>query len=57
MNLCNGVKFDNLTLNLSVGTKLSIAECFPFAHSFITIFEILDLPKNIDLVERLKNNN
>ena len=41
MALCNCVEFDNLTLNFSVGTKLSIAEYFPCpacAHSFITIF-------------------
>ena len=36
MNLC--VEFDNLILNASMETKLSLAGCFPFAHSFITIF-------------------
>ena len=40
INLCNYAEFNNLTLNLSVGTKLSIiGGCFPFVHSFITIFE------------------
>ena len=38
MNLSNYVKFDNLTLNFSVGAKLSIAGYFPFAHLFITKF-------------------
>ena len=32
MNLSNCAEFDNLTLNCSVGTKLSIAGYFPFAH-------------------------
>ena len=38
MNLCNSVEFDNLNLNLSVGTKLSKAECLLFVHLLITIF-------------------
>ena len=38
MNLSNCAEFDNLTLNCSVGTKLSIEGNFPFAHLFIKIF-------------------
>ena len=38
MNLSNCTEFDNLTLNFSVGTKLSRVGYFPFAHLLDSIF-------------------
>ena len=65
MSLCNCVEFDNQTLNLSVGAKLSKVGCFLFAHHHLQYFKIFDWAKkirywpggkNIDLVARFLNN-
>ena len=60
MNLSNCAEFDNLTLNCSMGTKLSTAGYFPFAQFdtiYINKFHQAEKIGPIDLAERFVNNN
>ena len=53
INLSNCFEFDNLTLNCSVGTKLSKAGYFPFAH-YIIITHFDNFHRVVKNIERLR---
>ena len=58
MNLSNCVEFDNLTLNFSMGTTLSIMGYFPFTCIYYYILRIFTRREKIlTFAERFLNNN